>query len=84
MTTDGHQNAPHTFPLSDEGLPPGLHVQAQVLHHAVNAVIQSQTAGLGLDGLAADGTLIFFIAPLLDAVTAETVGTVQDDSLEQE
>lgn len=74
-------DAPLTFPLSDEGLPPRLHVQAQVFHHAVNAVVQGQAAGLGEDALSADGTLIFLFAPLLDAVTAEAVGAVQDDSL---
>ena len=75
-------NAPLTFPLSDEGLPPRLHVQAQVFHHAVDAVVQGQTAGLRLDGLSADGTLVFLFAPLLNAVTAEAVGAVQDDGLE--
>lgn len=74
-------NAPLTFPLSDECLPSGLHVQAQVLHHAVDAVVQRQAAGLRLDGLSADGTLVFLFTPLLDAVTAETVSAVQDDSL---
>lgn len=81
MTDSG--DAPLTFPLSDEGLPPGLHVQAQVFHHAVDAVVQGQAAGLRLDGLPADGTLVFLSAPLLDAVTAEAVSAVQDDCLDQ-
>ncbi len=74
-------NAPLTFPFSDERLPPRLHVQAQVFHHAVDAVVQGQTAGLGQNGLSADWTLVLFLAPLLDAVTAETVSAVQDDCL---
>lgn len=81
MTDSG--DAPLTFPLSDEGLPPGLHVQAQVFHHAVDAVVQGQAAGLRLDGLPADGTLVFLLTPLLDAVTAEAVSAVQDDCLDQ-
>lgn len=76
-------DAPLTFPLSDECLPPGLHVQAQVFHHAVDAVVQGQAAGLRLDGLPADGALVFLFAPLLDAVTAEAVGAVQDDRLDE-
>lgn len=75
-------NAPLTFPLSDERLPPRLHVQAQVFHHAVDAVVQGQAAGLGLDGLTADGTFVFLFTPLLDAVAAEAVGAVQDDCLQ--
>lgn len=70
-------NAPLTFPLSYQGLSSGLHVQAQVLHHAVDAVVQSETSRLGLDGLSTDGTLVFLLAPLIDAVTAETVRTIQ-------
>lgn len=81
MTDSG--DAPLTFPLSDECLPPGLHVQAQVFHHAVDAVVQGQAAGLRLDGLPADGTLVFLFAPLLDAVAAEAVSTVQDDCLDR-
>lgn len=80
-TNDIVGNAPLTFPLSDECLAPRLHVQTQVFHHAVDAVVQGQTAGLGLDGLSADGTLVFLFAPLLDAVAAEAVSTVQDDCL---
>lgn len=79
--SDDTADAPLTFPFSDERLPPGLHVHTQVLHHAVNAVVQGQAAGLGLDGLSADGTLVLLFAPLLDAVTAEAVCTVQSDCL---
>lgn len=75
-------NAPLTFPLGDEGLSPRLHVQAQVFHHAVDAVVQGQTASLRLDGPSADGTLVFLFAPLLDTVTAEAMSAVQDDCLE--
>lgn len=80
-TNDTADNAPLTFPLSDECLTPRLHVQAQVFHHAVYAVVQRQTAGLWLDSLSADGTLILLFAPLLDAVTTEAMSTVQDDCL---
>lgn len=76
-------DAPLTFPFTDECLPPCLHVQAQVLHHAVDTVVQGETAGLRLDGLSTHGALVFLLAPLLDAVTAETVSTVQDDCLYQ-
>ncbi|TNN76111.1 hypothetical protein EYF80_013642 [Liparis tanakae] len=65
----------------DEGLSPRLHVQAQVFHHAVDAVVQGQTASLGLDVPSADGTLVFLFAPLLDTVTAEAVSAAQDDRL---
>lgn len=82
-TNDTTGDAPLTFPLSDERLPPRLHVQAQVFHHTVDAVVQGQAAGLRLDGLSADGTLVFLFAPLLDAVTAEAVSAVQDDCLYQ-
>lgn len=74
-------DAPLTFPLSDERLPPGLHVQAQVFHHAVDAVVQGKAAGLRLDGLSADRTLVLLFAPLLNAVTAEAVSAVQDHRL---
>lgn len=77
-------DAPLTFPLSDEGLAPRLHVQAQVLHHAVDAVVQGQAARLGLDGLSADGTLVFLFAPLVDAEAAEAVSAVQDDGLQDD
>lgn len=82
LSEDRKQNAPLTFPLSDERLPPGLHVQTQVFHHAINAVVQSQTACLRLDGLSTDGTLVFLFTPLLDAETAEAVSAVQDDCLQ--
>lgn len=75
-------NAPLTFPLGNKRLPPRLHVQAQVLHHAVDAVVQGQAAGLGLDGPPADGTLVLLSAPLLDAMTAEAVSAAQDDGLQ--
>lgn len=74
-------DAPLTFPLSDKCLPPRLHIQAQAFHHAVDAVVQGQAAGLREDGLSADGALVFLFTPLLDAVTAEAVSTVQDDCL---
>lgn len=74
-------DAPLTFPLSNKCLPPRLRVQAEVFHHAVDAVVQSQAAGLGEDGLSADGALVFLFPPLLDAITAEAVSTVQDDCL---
>lgn len=76
-------DAPLTFPFSDECLPPCLHVQAQVFHHAVDTVVQGETARLRLDRLSTHGALIFLLAPLLDAVTAETMSTVQDDCLYQ-
>lgn len=76
-------DAPLTFPFSDECPPPCLHVQAQVLHHAVDTVVQGKTAGLRLDRLSTHGALVFLLAPLLDAVTAETVSTVQDHCLYQ-
>lgn len=77
-------DAPLTFPLRDQRLPPGLHVQAQAFHHAVDAVVQGQAARLRQDGLAADGTLVLLLTPLLDAVAAEAVSTVQDDCLHAE
>lgn len=74
-------DAPLTFPLSDKCLSPRLHIQAQAFHHAVDAVVQGQAARLRDDGLSADGALVFLFTPLLDAVTAEAVSTVQDDCL---
>lgn len=74
-------DAPLTFPLSDKGFPPRLHIQAKAFHHAVDAVVQGQASRLRVDGLSADGALVFLFTPLLDAVTAEAVSTVQDDCL---
>lgn len=74
-------NAPLTFPLSDERLSPGLHIQAQVVYHAGDAVVQSQAAGLRLNDLSADGAFVFPFTPLTDAVQAEAVSAVQDDCL---
>lgn len=79
--SDETADAPLTFPLGDELPPPGLHVCAQVLHHAVDAVVEGQAAGLGLDGLPADGALIPPLAPLPDAVVAEAMCTAQGDRL---
>lgn len=77
-------NAHLSFPLRDERLPSGLHIQTEVLHHAVNAVVQCKTSRLGLDGLSADGALLFLFAPLIDAMATEAMSTVQDDSLKKE
>ena len=74
-------DAPLTFPLVDDHLSPGLDVSAEVLHHAVDEVIQRQAARLRADRLAADWTLVFALAPLGDAVQAEDVGAVQHVSL---
>lgn len=76
-------NAPLTFPLVDDALSLLLDVQAQVLHHALDEVVQSQAAALGRDGLSADGTLLLLFAPLVDAVGAEAVGAVQGDRLQK-
>lgn len=82
LESDFGWNAPLTFPLRYQSLTPGLHVQTQVFHHAVDAVVQSQTTGLRLDGLATDGTLVLLFAPLIDAVGAEAVSAVQNHSLQ--
>ena len=74
-------DAPLTFPLVDDHLSPGLGIGAEVLHHAVDEVIHSKAARLRADRLAADGTLIFALAPLADAVQAEDVTAVQHVSL---
>lgn len=74
-------DAPLTFPLGDELPPPGLHVRAQVLYHAVNAVVEGQAAGLRLNELSADGALVPPLAPLLDAVVTEAMCAAQGDRL---
>lgn len=74
-------HAPLTFPLIDEPQASLSHVGAQVLHHAVDAVVQDQRARLRRDGLPAHGTLVLAFAPLSDAVLTEAVGAVQRHGL---
>lgn len=78
------QHAPLTFPLGDEVKASLLHVGAQLLHHAVNAVVQHEGPRLGANGLPADGTLVLALPPRPDAVQAETVGAVQGHRLAKE
>lgn len=78
------QDAPLTFPLTDECCPPVPHLSAQIFHHAVNAVVQHQRASLRHNGLPADGTLVSASPPVCDTVLTETVSTAQCHRLREE
>lgn len=70
-----------SFPLGDELPPPGLHVRAQVLYHAVDEVVEGQAASLRLNGQSADGALVPPLAPLADAIVTKAMRAAQSDRL---
>ena len=70
-----------TFSFPDEDNSSFFHFWVQIVYHLTNAIVQNQGAGFGLDVLPTNGAFYFPLHPLIDTVGAETMGTVQGDSL---
>lgn len=72
-----------SFSFPDEDNSSFFHFWVQIVYHLTNAIVQNQGAGFGLDVLPTNGAFYFPLHPLIDTVGAETMGTVQGDSLNE-
>ena len=75
---------PLTFSFPNEDNSSVFHFWAQIIYHLINAIVQNQGVGFGLDVLPTNGAFYLPLHPFIDTVGAETVGTVQGDSLQWE
>ena len=67
--------------LPSHPVPVLLQLSSQLPDHAVDEVVEHQTARLGADRLPADGTVLPLFPPLADTGRAEGVRAVESDGL---
>lgn len=71
------------FSFPNENNSSFFHFWAQIIYHLINAIVQNQRVRFGLNVLPTNGAFYLPLHPFIDTVGAETVGTVQGDSLNE-